>query len=115
LSAIFPTVLQIGGSRAGHYLPERAARSVVLLFANLVPRAERHHLDDLELSAFLRAETDAAIPDQPAAAGSIVLAALSKSPRVFAQKQCAPGRDQPLGRRTDRKRDRARFTRTDCP
>src|SRR5205823_3711938 len=115
LPAILPALLQVGGSRAGHHLPERAARSFVLLFANLVAGPERHHLDDLELSTFLRIETDAAIPDQPAAAGPIVLAALSKPPRVFAQKQCATGRDQFAGRGKDRKRDRARFTRADCP
>src|SRR2546430_3711829 len=98
LPAILPAFLQERGSRAGHDLPERAARSFVLLFANLVARPERHHLDDLELSAFLRLETDAAIPDQPAEAGPIVLAALSKPPRVFAQKQCATGRNQSVGR-----------------
>src|SRR5260370_654230 len=97
LPAIFPSFLQIGGPRAGHDLPERAARSFVLLFANLLARPERHHLDDLELSAFLRPETDSAISDQPAAAGPVVLAALSKPPRVFAQKQCATGRDQFVG------------------
>src|SRR5947207_2842960 len=115
LPAILSAFLQDRGSRAGHYLSERAARSFVLLFANLVARPERHHLDDLELSAFLRPQTDAAIPDQPPTAGPIVLAALSKPPRVFAQKQCAIGRDQSVGRGEDRKRDRARFTRADCP
>src|SRR5205807_8216551 len=115
LPAILPALLQVGGSRAGHHLSERAARSFVLLFANLVARPERHHLDDVELSAFLRLEADAAIPDQSPATGPIVLAALSKPPRVFAQKQCATGRDQSVRRRTDRKRNRARFTRADCP
>src|SRR2546430_14721881 len=95
LPTILSAFLQERGSRAGHDLPERAARSFVLLFANLVASSERHHLDDLELSAFLRLETDAAIPDQPAAAGPIVLAAVSKPPRVFSSKQCANGRDQP--------------------
>src|SRR6266480_4716954 len=106
LPAILSAFLQERGSRAGHHLPERAARSFVLLFAHLVARPKRHHLDDVELSAFLRLETDAAIPDQPPAAGPIVLAALSKPPRVSAQKQCATRRDQPVRRRTDRKRNR---------
>ncbi len=43
---------------------------------------ERHHLDDVELSALLRLETNAAISNQSAASGSIVLAALSKPSRV---------------------------------
>src|SRR5437016_12113673 len=94
LPTILSAFLQERGSRAGHHLPERAARSVVLLFAHLVAGPERHHLDDVELSAFLRSETDAAISNQPPTAGPIVLATLSKPPRVFAEKQCAIGGDQ---------------------
>src|ERR1700730_4563620 len=115
LPAIFPAFLQVGRSRAGDHLFERATRSLFLLFANLVAGEKRHHLDDLELSTFLWPKTDAAISNQPPTAGPIVLAALSKPPRVFAEEQCATGGDQSVGRRTDRKRDRARFTGADCP
>ena len=78
LPAVFPALLQGGGPRAGHDLPERAERSFVLLPAHFLARERRHHLDDLELSALLRVEADAAVQDQPATARPIVLAALPK-------------------------------------
>src|SRR5437762_10170677 len=79
LPAILPVVLQRGGSRPGRDLPERTARFFVLLFADFVAHQKRYGLDDMELSAFLWFEAHSSVPHQSTAAGSIVLAALSKS------------------------------------
>src|SRR5437667_43409 len=67
LPAVFSIVLQGRRPRSGHYLPERAARSLVLLPAHFVAREKRDDLDDLELSAFLRVEIDAAVSHQSSA------------------------------------------------
>ena len=56
-------------SCAGHDLPERATRSVVLLFAHFVAREKWSDLDDLELPVVLRIEVNPAVSDQPPAAG----------------------------------------------
>src|ERR1043165_934832 len=83
LPAILPSFLQNRGPGPGHHLSERTARSFILLPPHFVAGQERCHLDDVELSALLWLETDAAIPDQPATAGPVLLAALSKPSRIF--------------------------------
>src|SRR5207249_7149740 len=87
LSAIFPAVLQRRGSSPGRDLPERTTRFFVLLSTYFVARQRRQGLDHMELSVVLRLETHAALPHQSTAAGSIVLAALSKSSRVSSPEQ----------------------------
>src|SRR5207237_10324799 len=82
LPPILSFVLQGRGPCPGHHLPERAARSLILLSANFVAREGRHNLDHLELSAFLRLKAHSAIPNQSGPSGPIILAALPKPPRV---------------------------------
>ena len=71
-------------SRPGYDLPERTARSFLLLPAHFLARERRHRLDDVELSVVLRVEINAAISNQSPAAGPDILAALSKPPRISA-------------------------------
>src|SRR5439155_1406191 len=87
LAATFLAVLQRRGSSPGRDLPERTTRFFVLLSTYFVARQRRQGLDHMELSVVLRLETHAALPHQSTAAGSIVLAALSKSSRVSSPEQ----------------------------
>src|SRR6266404_3247522 len=111
LPPVFPALLQRGRPGSGHYLLERATRPGLLLFANFFAGEERHDLDDLELSALVRPETDAALPDQSPAARSIVLATISKPPPISPAQQCRCWRDRRAGRGTHPNRDGKRFAR----
>ena len=61
LPAVFSAVLQERRSRPSHDLSQRAARSLILLSANLFPCQERRDLDHLELSTFLRIKINAPV------------------------------------------------------
>ena len=77
-----------GNSFGSYYKEEDRAQATICLneqndlsfyYLRISSRTrERHHLDDVELSALLRAKIDPAISNQPAATRPIVLATLSK-------------------------------------